>query len=168
MNGDNFEIERKFLIRYPDRGWLFARAEVTEITQTYLCSPAPGHTARVRKRGVDGHYVYTHTVKQRINDMRRIEIEREISEGEYEELLQQADPKRQVIHKHRCCLPYRDQLFEIDLFPFWEDRAIMEIELLDEAQAVDFPPEIEILREVTGDKRYTNASMAKEIPQEQI
>ena len=59
-------------------------------------------------------------------------------------------------------------MFEIDLFPFWEDRAILEIELQDEAQPVEFPPEIEILKEVTEDRRYTNSSMAKEIPQDRI
>lgn len=166
MNTDIFEIERKFLIRYPDCEWLFANSDVTEITQTYLLRPDPSRSARVRKRGRDGNYVYTHTVKQRISDMRRIEIEREISEEEYEELLKQADPKRNVIHKLRCCLPFRGQMFELDLFPFWTDRAILEIELKEESQPVEFPPELEILREVTGDRRYTNSSMAKEIPQD--
>ena len=63
---------------------------------------------------------------------------------------------------------YKDQRFEIDLFPFWSDRAIMEIELEREDQAVDFPPEINIIREVTEDRRYTNSSLAREIPMETL
>ena len=163
---EQFEIERKFLIKYPDMAMLRTHAEGTEIVQTYLLSPAKGVTARVRKRGRDGAYTYTHTVKTKINPMRRIEDEREISRAEYEELLQTADPKRRTIHKERWCLDYQGQMFEIDVFPFWNDRAVMEIELTDEEQAVAFPPEIRIIKEVTGDKRYTNASMAKEIPNE--
>lgn len=168
MRNDMFEIERKFLIRYPDCAWLFANSDVTEITQTYLQRPDPAQSARVRKRGREGTYQYTHTVKQRISDLRRIEIEREIPEEEYRELLKQADPERNVIHKLRCCLSFRGQMFELDLFPFWTDRAIMEIELEEENQPVEFPPEIEIVREVTGDRRYTNSSMAKEIPQDSL
>ena len=168
MNTDCFEIERKFLIRYPNQEWLFSHSEATEITQTYLLKPAEGWSARVRKRGKNGIYVYTHTVKQRVSDMRRIEIEREISEEEYSELQKQIDPKRNVIYKTRCCLPYRGQMFEIDLFPFWSDRAILEIELKDESQIIEFPTEIEIIREVTEDKRYTNSSMAKEVPQDML
>ena len=32
------------------------------------------------------------------------------------------------------------------------------------AAAADFPPEIEIIKEVTEDRRYTNSSMALSIP----
>ena len=59
---------------------------------------------------------------------------------------------------------YKGQCFEIDIYPFWKDRAVMEIELENENQAADFPPEIEIIKEVTEDRRYTNSSMALSIP----
>lgn len=168
MNTDGFEIERKYLIRMPDAAWLLQNASPSEIWQTYLQRPAPHINARVRKRGQDGAWVYTHTQKTRISDLRRIEDEREISEAEYNALLQQADPKRNVIRKTRWVFPWRGQMFEIDIFPFWEDRALMEIELSDEEQAVELPPQICVLREVTGDRRYTNASLSKEIPMEPL
>lgn len=41
----------------------------------------------------------------------------------------------------------------------------MEIELEDESQSVRFPPFISIIREVTGDKRYTNSAIAKHLPE---
>ena len=168
MNNNNLEIERKFLIQYPDMAMLERCAEGTEITQTYLLSEAKGETARVRKRGADGVYTYTHTVKTRISDMRKVEMEREVSEEEYAALLKSADPARRTIFKQRWCLYYEGQMFEIDVFPFWSDRAIMEIELIDESQTVIFPPEIEIIKEVTHDKRYTNASLAKHIPEDDV
>ena len=61
-------------------------------------------------------------------------------------------------------LAYEGKDFEIDVYPFWQDRAVMEIELADEAEAVKLPPEIEIIKEVTRDRRYTNAALAREIP----
>ena len=65
-------------------------------------------------------------------------------------------------------LPYKGQDFEIDVFPFWEDRALLEIELEDETQPVELPPELEMIREVTGDGRYTNAALSLNIPFEDL
>ena len=168
MNIDGFEIERKYLIRMPDTTFLAAHAASSQIEQTYLRRPAPQVNARVRKRGREGAWVYTHTQKTRVSDLRRIEDEREIGEDEYRVLLLQADPERKPIRKTRWVLPYKGQSFEIDIFPFWEDRALMEIELMDESQTVELPPEIDTIREVTGDGRYTNAALSREVPFEDL
>ncbi len=165
MENEHFEIERKFLIRRPERAYLEANGEGTEIIQTYLLAE-PGETTRVRKRWSGDEIHYTLTTKTRVSDMRRIEREREISGAEYEELLKRADPVLTPIHKERWVVEYRGQSFEIDLFPFWEKQAYLELELRDESQAIDFPPEVERIREVTGDRRYTNRALAREIPEE--
>ena len=166
MDDEHFEIERKFLIRRPSLSYLEQYAERSEITQTYLSAPA-GQTERVRRRGKDGVYAYTHTCKIRLNTVRRIEQETEITRAEYETLLKRADPKCRPIRKERWVLPYRGQSFEIDIFPFWERQAYLELELGDEGQEIDFPPDICLLREVTADPRYTNAALAREIPEEE-
>lgn len=168
MNHDKFEIERKYLIAYPDPEALRREAEGTRIVQTYLVPEKPGRTDRVRARGQEGAWVYTHTVKERVSDLKCIEIEREISREDYEALLRRADPACRVIEKTRWVLPWEGQNFEIDLYPFWSDRAILEIELEDEAQPVRLPPLIRVLKEVTHDRRYSNAALAGKIPMEQI
>lgn len=162
-----YEIERKFLIRYPDMAWLEAHAEPSRIEQTYLLSPE-GTTDRVRSRETGGRTVYTHTVKQRLTAIRRIEIENEISRGEYETLLRRADPDMNSIRKVRWCLRENGFLYEIDVFPFWTDRAFLEIELTDEGQSFPWPEHIELIREVTDDRRYTNAALALEVPYDEI
>lgn len=167
MQSGPYEIERKFLIRYPDIDFLASEGERSEIVQTYLLSEK-GSTARVRMRMFADRCEYTHTVKQRISDMRRVETEREITRKEYEELLPQADPARRTIRKTRYCLPFEGQTLEIDVFPFWDDRAFLEIELKDEGERFTLPEYIHVIREVTGDRRYTNASLAREIPYEEI
>ena len=167
MNEIHYEIERKYLIRMPDRAWLEREAEGTEIVQTYLLS-SPATTERVRRRGRGGVYVYTHTTKTKLSDLRRIEEEEEITEAEYERLLRRADPDRRVIRKTRWCFRYAGQLFELDVFPFWSDRAFLEIELKDEGQKVSLPPALTIVREVTSDPRYTNAALSVSVPCEDI
>lgn len=163
-----YEIERKFLIRYPDENVLSACSDRSDIVQTYLVSPAPGVTERVRARKRGDSTQYTHTVKKRLTDIRREEYEDVIDENEYNELLKRADPSRNVIHKTRRILEYEGQSFEIDVFSFWSDRAVMELELADETQAIHFPTEICVIRELTHDRRYTNASLAREVPYEEI
>ncbi len=164
MNQNGYEIERKFLIRRPAESWLAENCQASDIIQTYLKSGAPGRSERVRRRAGKNGVVYTHTVKRRINDLRREEQEREIDEAEYQTLLQRADPERRVIEKRRYVLAYEGKAFEIDVYPFWQDKAVMEIELTDETETVKLPPEIGIIKEVTQDRRYTNAALAIEIP----
>lgn len=162
MRNGPFEIERRYLIRRPDELWLDGAAERSEIVQTYLTGD-DGATERVRMRRNGESTAYTHTIKHRVNDLRSVEIETEIEADEYAELLKRADPRRAAICKTRYCLTYCGQTFEIDLYPFWKDQALMEIELTDEGQAVSLPPGIELLREVSGDRRYSNASLAREL-----
>ncbi len=86
--------------------------------------------------------------------------QRRLTPGEYQMLRMQADPKRREISKTRYCLTYAGQYFEIDVFPCWDDQAIAEIELSSEEEAVVFPPELHVIREVTGDPKYRNAAIA--------
>lgn len=167
MNKNDMEIERKFLIYMPDPAYLEQAGEWTRIEQTYLQAPKE-FTARVRKRGREGRWVFTQTTKTRISDRSRVEIEREIPEEEYLRLLQQADPERRRVDKTRWCIPWEGFTLEVDIFPFWKDRAILEIELDDEEQLFTLPPQLQIIREVTSDGRYTNSSLARAIPEDPI
>jgi len=158
-----FEIERKFLIRRPDISRLEAdpHCRALEITQTYLTAPE-GEELRVRRRGVDGSFIYFKTSKRPTEDgLRRIEVESRITCEEYEMLLSMKDPSRRPIEKTRYCLTYENQYFEIDLYPFFTDTAIMEIELCREDIPVIFPDFIDVIEEVTGDVRYKNSTLAK-------
>ena len=156
------EIERKYLIEYPDLAWLasYPAARAVEIVQTYLTSE-PGCERRVRKRGERGNYIYMLTTKRKISGLKRIETETRLTAEEYETLLSQKDPTRREIAKTRYCLTYEGRYFEIDVFPFWSDKAIAEIELSDENEEVALPPQLKLIKEVTHDEAYKNASLAK-------
>lgn len=161
-----FEIERKFLIRKPDLLWLSSAADSSQIVQTYLDSAEEGTSERVRCRTTGAHSVYTHTTKTHLTARKRIELEEELDRETYERLLQRADPTRRIIEKTRYCLRSGSWLYEIDVFPFWERQAFLEIELHDENEAFPWPEGIALIREVTDDKRYTNSALALHIPAE--
>ncbi|MBR0040358.1 MAG: hypothetical protein IJP64_03160 [Oscillospiraceae bacterium] len=163
---EHLEIERKFLIRMPDAS-LLERLPVSEIEQVYILTPE-GARERIRRRDYGDRTVYTHTAKRRLSDLTRVEIEQEITAENYLELLPLADPLRGPIRKKRYLFDYDAQRFEIDVFPFWDDRALMELELENEKQEIRLPEAIEIIREVSSDGRYTNSAIAREIPRESI
>jgi len=163
------EIERKFLIRMPDLELLREKADrIIEMEQVYLKGGAPGVSMRIRKSVEGGNTVYHRNEKQRLTDMVRIEREEEIDLGHYNILLGFADPDLNTIRKTRYCVPMGALTAEIDVFPFWQDRAFCEVELPDETAEVNLPHWLDVVREVTEDKRYTNLALAREIPMEDI
>ena len=163
------EIERKYLIYYPNIKELENMPNCTkvDITQIYLKSD-DDIERRLRSRGIDGDYLYYLTEKKRISSIKRIETERKISQDEYLQLLMEADNKLHTIHKTRYCLSDNNQYFEIDIYPEWNNQAIMEIELNSENQKVIIPQFIKTIKEVTDDDRYKNYQMAKEMPKELV
>lgn len=155
------EIERKFLIEYPDLNWLenLPNCQKVEICQTYL-SCNDKEEVRIRQRGLDGSYVYYKTIKRKIDNLKRIEIEKRLSKDEYLELLMRADPTRKQIRKTRYCLMHQDNYLEIDIYPFWNDKAILEVELSDEYSNIEIPSEIKVIEEVTNNDSYKNSQLA--------
>lgn len=156
-----YEIERKYLVEFPNLAWLESldACERVEISQHYLRSD-PDQEIRIRRRGSGENSMYYLTEKRISEGHTALRTQRRLTEGEYHMLLVQADPKRREICKTRYCLTYENQYFEIDIFPCWSDQALAEIELSSEETPVHFPPELKVIREVTGDPRYRNAAIA--------
>ncbi|MBE6623938.1 MAG: hypothetical protein E7621_07135 [Ruminococcaceae bacterium] len=163
------ETERKFLISYPDTDILLSQKEVEikEIVQTYLLSEKDV-TDRVRKVISNGVETYIRTQKKRISHLSCFEDEKIITYDEYEKLLEKADRNLSVIIKTRYVFPYKEHIIEIDVYPFWDDRAILEIELKEENEVFGIPEFISVIKEVTDDKRYKNSRLARDIPNDVI
>lgn len=156
-----FEVERKFLIEYPDISMLesMPNCQKVEIVQIYLKS-VEGIERRIRQRGMNGNYHYWITEKIPVDNGRRIEKESRISEREYSRLLMEADTSAKPVRKTRYCLLENNQYFEIDVYPDWQNQAIMEVELHDMNEDIHYPNMIRIKKEVTDDLSYTNRAVA--------
>lgn len=161
---DPYEIERKFLIEMPDLNYLesLPNCEKVQIVQTYLKS-SDDEEIRVRQRGSGGCYTYSKTRKVNVSPMRRIEIETRLTAEQYINELFNADPTRGQIIKDRYLLSYNNQYFEIDIYPFWKEQAICEIELTNEKQKISFPEFLNVIEEVTDINEYKNSEIAKSI-----
>ena len=158
---EHLEIERKYLIAMPDtRALRAACSHVYEMEQTYLAA-APGVTARVRRRQEGERVEYFYTEKEFRTDRTCVERERAVTEEEYHRLLMRRREEGVTLRKTRWCMLYAGRVLEIDVYPFSNDRAIMRAALPQDAPALQAPPEITVLREVTDDPAYKNRQLAK-------
>jgi len=158
------ETERKYLVNMPNVEELIAKynAVKSDIVQVYLLSENKNEEVRIRQRGSNGSYAYYLTKKIKRDDMSRYEIEEKITKDRYLELLMHADTSKNIIRKTRYCFVYENQYFELDIYPFSKDKAILEIELTDENNEVVIPTDIMVIREVTDDDNFKNVNLAKD------
>lgn len=156
------EIERKYLIICPDENFLknLPDCKATEITQVYLVKNNSDFTRRIRKRGFHTHWQYTYTQKKKIGFGERIELETEISESEYQNLLTESDPKHKIIKKIRYCITYQNQVLELDIYDFSKNLATLEIELPDINIPVKIPDWVHVIADVTDKKGYSNFELS--------
>lgn len=156
------EIERKFLIEYPDLALLnnIKTCRKIPITQAYLTTPDEGYF-RIRKRGEGDSALFIKTFKIKISDMKRIEIENYISKEEYYNYLNKKEYITGIISKDRYCIADGSTYYELDVYPFWQDKATIEIELLSEDEAYVLPKFVNLIREVTFEPEYRNLALAQ-------
>ena len=156
------EIERKFLIKKPTKEEIQSLGYVskTNIIQTYLNS-VDGVERRIRQRGnFDDGFSFYYTEKKEIGVGERLEKEEKISKDQYINYLAEADTSYHQIAKTRYCFVYENQYFEMDLYPFSDEYAILEIELNDINEKIAMPP-LTVIKDVTEDLNYRNSALAK-------
>ena len=145
------EIERKYLVTSTDYRDMAAR--VRHITQAYL-STDPRSTVRVRI--IDGRGKLT--VKGITRGATRDEWEFDIPADDARDMIE-ACACSKIIDKDRYIVDYEGHRWEVDEFHGEHDGLVVaEIELGDEAERFEKPGFIG--REVTGDTRYYNSSLA--------
>lgn len=156
------EIERRYLIKKPTNEELKKLGCISEtnIIQTYLKTDN-NVERRVRQRGTkeDGYSFY-YTEKTYANIGERFEKEKRISQREYIEYLAEADTTLHQIFKTRYCFVYDKRYFELDVYPFSDEYAILEIELNDINEDISLPP-LTFVKDVTQNDNYKNHSLAE-------
>ena len=153
--------KRKYLISMPDMENLAERyaAVPIDMVQTYLCMTNPCIERRVRRQKHGGDYMYFYTEKHIRPDGTKWDTEKPITEKDYNRYLLEADPELQSVDKTKYRFVYDSCRFEIDVYPFSADKAVMFRYSENDEAAI--PPEIRVIREVTGDPSCKNKQLAK-------
>lgn len=154
------ENERRFLIkRIPGVADWPVKFTVSRIKQVYLENP--DKVERVRQQTWrDGDRMLTHNTKVPLGPGSNQETEESITENAFRTLLQRADPERDPILKARMVFMYGDRIWELDEV-FTRHLNILEIELDDLNEDLEFPPWLEITREITGEDEFSNFAMSR-------
>lgn len=98
------------------------------------------------------------TMKRKITNRKCIELEAPITDSDFKK---QAMVSGKMLRKKRWRIMYEGHLWEIDYFPQFDGLVVAEIELKDEDELFMPPPWLG--KEVTNDKSYKNARMAKRL-----
>lgn len=173
-NNNSLEIEYKFLIRFPDTEILEAQPEYKrcELTQMYLDLPESlkegSNRCRIRSVKSSDGIKYIKTFKKKITDMTRVEIESEITQEEFTALSKYIRVGYSPVTKVRHSFILSGFTYEVDIFPFWNDRAYLEIEVDSEDVTPPIPDFIKVIKDVTCDPRYRNSALAQKITTEPI
>ena len=153
----------------PDISTLTAQKglRIKDIEQIYL-NAEDGKNARLRRVTENGEVKHVKTVKERISLLSAYEDEYEIDENTFISELKDRDTSKNTIIKTRYCFPFGSHTVEIDVYPFWNDRAILEVELESEEEVFSLPDFVEIIKEVSDDGRYKNTRLAQTVPYDEI
>lgn len=167
MMNTKIEIERKFLVKFPE-SWsslvaLFDQLiDIKRISQTYLKPKNGEPSPRIRKTiaGLSGDtdIIYDYNQKYFIENGINKEFEKEITENQYKKYIEDSLPNKFTLEKTRFLFKYKDQIFELDVFkgPL-KGLAILEIELKNQNQnqKIELTPYLKYLKEVTSDKKFS-------------
>ena len=148
------EIERKFLVLHDT--WKAGVVAARPIRQGYVAE-GPSLTVRVRRVGGEGRL----TLKSRVAGLSRFEFNTPLALEDAERLL---DEHRTggLIEKTRHRVRWDGREWDIDVFAGEnEGLVVAEVEFDDEAAAAALVPPAWAGREVTGEERYYNASLAR-------
>lgn len=155
-------FRRRCLISMPDVAALekLPNCRRVDISQTFLKCPA-GKELRISRRRLDGICtLYNSSEKTLSSSGHFIETEQRLTRDEYLEMLSHADPALRTIQKSRYYLSENSVYFEIDVYPFWQDKAILEIDLESPDERVDIPDFLHIIADVTHDEAYDYRALA--------
>lgn len=147
------EIERKFLIAGDFKSEAF---DHKVIKQGYIIPEAEGRSVRIRRKGNKGFITIKGPTSE--NGLSRYEWEKEIALEEAEELLKLCNPN--YVDKVRYLVKAGQHTFEVDEFHGLNEGLVMaEVELGSEEE--EFMRPSWLGKEVTGDARYYNSSLAR-------
>ena len=96
-----------------------------------------------------------------VNKSGKNKFKKTTSADEYINKLEDENNRFYHIYKDRYYYEYDSRCIKIDVFPFWDDKAILEVDLLNERENVKLPKNIKVIEDVTDNINYKNYYLAE-------
>ncbi len=154
---ERFYIEKKYLIHIPDISYLdkLGGCSKVKMTLTYLNGSSERCDIKLLLRDEDGKKFYQKIIKGN-NQKSTFSLSAE----EYIDELDNKMIDRNPIVKYRYSFIYHSVYYKIDIFED-KDFSILEVDLLNSHEIVNFPSFIEILKDISDDPNYKNYNLSK-------
>lgn len=154
---------RRFLVKNPKKSDLSKLSNYykKDIIVTYLKNKdAVRVVKQIKTRGTNYSFIYQEYNKDNLQDI----SSKYITEREYISLLLDADIIKHQIIKEQYCFIWNDLYYELNVYSFCDDYAIIEMELESEISQdnIKFPPLV-LIKEITEDLNYNEFRLAKEL-----
>lgn len=171
--GDRFKANSrkvKFCVKGPlPPDSSFPKFTDFEVVHHYLqqTNKKAGAQSRLRKRGREGRWTFTCTVRRPEKKGQVIEVKTPLSRKDYEYLLTHADRRHLPVYKTRRCFLYNNQQYQLDIYRdpcHPRCRGLMLLEtfttLPPGALESRLPPFLSISDQVTGDPAFSMYNLA--------
>jgi CYTH domain-containing protein/thymidylate kinase len=137
--------------------------QVVEIEQVYLRSKSRDEEVCIRKRGQEDSFLYF--LRRTKNTPFATTNEELIDEQQFANLAKLIDPKTDPLIKDRICFLWSNQHFELDRYRGKNQGlmvlAVEAVGIEEEGSKPQIPPFVSVERNITGDPRHAERSMAK-------
>ncbi|GFO43175.1 trpl translocation defect protein 14 [Plakobranchus ocellatus] len=158
-------VKRKFLVSNMKDEAHFPHYQEFHVVHDYLVTPSRKMQARLRRRGQNGSWTYTHTIRRpEINDQ-SVELRMPISEKDYEILMAQRDDQHYTVFKIRRCFLWNNQYFQLDMYQDPAPPGCKGLMLLETFTTLKDLPELphflQVEREVTNDPKYSMFNLSQ-------
>ncbi|XP_076472977.1 TRPL translocation defect protein 14-like [Babylonia areolata] len=153
-------VKRKYLVTYIPSDSEFPHFQEFTVVHDYLVTPSRKMQARLRRRGQQGNWTYTHTIRRPEIEHESVELRMPVTEKDYEILLAQKDEKHHTVYKVRRCFLWHNHYFQLDIYQSpCPDRCkglmLLETFTTKDPDKVTLPTFIRVEKEVTGDPSYS-------------
>ena len=152
-------VEKKYLISMPDIEQLIKNKHCRKVhvKQHYLIDETNKEKEKIVLRRENKRNFY-----YKVNKKNNVKYSHSITADEYINKLEDENKKYYNIYKDRYYYIFDSRCIKIDIFPFWKDKAILEVDILNNRENIKLPKFINVIEEVTDNEKYKNYYLAEE------
>lgn len=156
---DKAYVEKKYLISMPDVEQLMKNKQCRKVhvKQHYIIDETRQEKEKIVLRRENNKNFYYKVVKKN-----KVKYSNSITADKYINKLEDENKKFYHIHKDRYYYIFDSRCIKIDVFPFWKDKAILEVDVLNDRENIKFPKFVHIIEDVTDNEAYKNYYLAEE------
>ncbi|MBQ8535708.1 MAG: AAA family ATPase [Bacilli bacterium] len=152
-------VEKKYLISMPDVDQLIKNKNCRKVhvKQHYLIDETKQEKEKIVLRRENNKNFY-----YKVNKKNNVKYSKAINADQYINKLEDENNKFYHIYKDRYYYIFDSRCIKIDVFPFWKDKAILEVDILNDRESIKFPKFINVIEDVTNNESYKNYYLAEE------